>query len=395
MKVLHVIPSIEPNSGGPAEAIFPMCRALRAEGIDVFLITTDAGVEAEIKNTVVDHKGIPTVFFPSQWGDSFKFSRPMSAWLNDHVEDFDVVHIHAVFNHACVAAARACRKHGVPYVVRPLGTLAPWSMKQKRLRKQLFWQLEGNSMLRSAAAVHYTTRAEKEDSRIESSNEAVIPLATDSHVDDSIAESTYLPEQSENSPYVLVMSRLHPKKALDVLIPAFTSATADHRFQKWRLVIAGDGPADYLDVLRRKVDEANATDRIQFLGWLDGDSKWSVLKRASLLALPSYQENFGMCILEAMTFGVPVLVSPHVNLADSIKEAKAGWVSSVEVNALRRTLIEVFDNEAERARRGLAAQLLSKRFTWEKTAKDLVQLYSSITTVDSNVCIARKAVDAR
>src|SRR6185369_15504017 len=159
MRILHVIPSLAERSGGPATAIVPMCRALQQKGVDVLLIATDAAMDREQTNG--DYKGVPAVFFASQAGRSFKYSRPLASWLSSHAHEFDLAHIHAVFNHSSIAAAHFCRKAAVPYVVRPLGTLDPWSMTQKSLRKRLFWQISGKGMLRRAAAVHYTTEAEK------------------------------------------------------------------------------------------------------------------------------------------------------------------------------------------------------------------------------------------
>src|ERR1051325_10743542 len=130
MRVLHVIPSVSERSGGPATAIVPMCRALMREGIEVLLVTTDAGLP-ESNGSVLDYKGVPAKFFRLQLGESFKYSRPMADWLNANIKTFDLAHVHAIFNHSSVAAARACREAGVPYVIRPLGTLEPWSMTQK------------------------------------------------------------------------------------------------------------------------------------------------------------------------------------------------------------------------------------------------------------------------
>ncbi|HEY0728120.1 MAG TPA: glycosyltransferase, partial [Pyrinomonadaceae bacterium] len=151
MRVLHVIPSVSERSGGPAAAIVPMCRALQSQGIEVFLITTSHGLTQIRTDGDEKYKGVPARFFPVQAGASFKYSRPLTSWLKTNVSEFDVVHIHAVFNHASVAAARECRRAGVPYVVRPLGTLDPWSMKQKAGRKRIFWSLVGKRMLLGSA----------------------------------------------------------------------------------------------------------------------------------------------------------------------------------------------------------------------------------------------------
>src|SRR4029079_17546448 len=105
-------------------------------------------------------------------------------------------------------------------------------------------------------------------------------------------------------PYVLVLSRLHPKKGLDVLIDAFLSLFQKEKLGTWRLVIAGDGPADC--VAKLKAAASAQPDRVVFTGWLDEDKKHEVLAGASLLALPSYQENFGLCVMEALAHSVPV-----------------------------------------------------------------------------------------
>ena len=161
MRVLHVIPSVSERSGGPGIAILPMCRALQQRGVEVLLVATDEGLRRVESSRAMDYKGVPARFFRSQWGESFKYSRPLRSWLKANVNHFDLAHIHAVFNHAPVAAARECRKARVPYVIRPLGTLDPWSMTQKPLRKRLFWQVSGKECRACAAAIHYTSEAEK------------------------------------------------------------------------------------------------------------------------------------------------------------------------------------------------------------------------------------------
>src|ERR1051326_2674664 len=108
MRVLHVIPSVAERSGGPATAIIPMCRALMQQGIEVLLISTDAGLH----NREVTE--VPVKLFPAEFGESFKYSRPLASWLSRNVQTFDVVHVHAVFNHSSVAAARASKRAGVP-----------------------------------------------------------------------------------------------------------------------------------------------------------------------------------------------------------------------------------------------------------------------------------------
>ena len=362
-------------------AIVPMCRALQKRGVEVVLVTTDAAMRKFEFCHALDYEGVPAIFFPNQLGESFKYSRPLSVWLKQNVSGYELAHIHAVFNHSSVAAARECRKQRVPYVIRPLGTLDPWSMKQKSLRKRLFWSVAGESMLSGAAVVHYTSRAEQTatEDLLGVNHGQVIPLGIEA-LEDSAND---LRRDSSLSPYVLVLSRLHPKKGLDVLIDAFVALARRSEFDRWRLVIAGDGPTDHVNLLKKKA--AAVQERIVFTGWLFGKRKEEMLRNASLLALPSYQENFGLCVMEALARSVPVLLSPHVNLAAEIEEANAGWIAPVEPEALSTTLATALNDPDELAKRGRAGQLLSQRYSWERVANELANLYAQITNGNTRV----------
>lgn len=386
MKVLHVIPSISERSGGPGQAILPMCRALLEHGVDVLLASTTADlgdVSERDHERVFMVKGMPVILFRKQFGNSYKYSRPFSRWLSDNVSNYDLVHIHAVFNHACIAAARECREKGVPYVVRPLGTLDPWSMGQKSLRKKIFWHAVVKTMLTHAAAIHYTSQGEQQavEESLGLNHGVVVPLGFDVSMTEAASDASDLPQQPSTlpaGPYVLVLSRLLPTKGLDVLLDAFLSLVKLQAFQNWCLVLAGEGPPAYVASLKRIVEKRNAAESVIFTGWLDGGKKESALRNASLLALPSYHENFGLCVIEALAFGVPVLISPHVGLASEIEAVGAGWVTSVGKEALEASLSEALANKTERTRRGKAGIDLAKAFSWQKVTYQLKELYGSI-----------------
>jgi glycosyltransferase involved in cell wall biosynthesis len=156
--------------------------------------------------------------------------------------------------------------------------------------------------------------------------------------------------------------------------------TSEDEFKHWRLVVAGDGESGYVSDLKRLVEKRQEKERVLFTGWLDGAEKTSALKGAALLALPSRQENFGLSAVEALGCGVPVLISPHVNLADEIQSANAGWVVNLEREALAKTLAETLRNQEERASRGAAGRaFVHSHFAWPKIATELAQLYRSVS----------------
>ena len=386
MRVLHVIPSIAPRYGGPSQAILEMCRAVQKQHIQLMIATTDADGDSRLPVVVgspVDYQGVPAIFFTRQCSEAYKYSYPLARWLGANVKRFTVVHIHAVFSHACLAAARICRRHNIPYIVRPLGTLDPWSMQRKPLRKRILWRLGVGRMLRHAAAIHYTTAEERrlaEDS-LQLARGVVIPLGIETeHL--QIRENANLFRELHptlgHAPYVLVLSRLHPKKGLELLLEAFLGLVKQ-QFKQWKLVIAGEGDGRYVTSLRLQVQGSGGDEHVLFSGWLAGREKVSALQGAALLALPSYQENFGLCVAEALACGVPVLVSRHVNLAREIEAAGAGWIAAMEPDDFREKLAQALEMKEERARRGEAGREFVDRFLkWPTVAADLITLYRSL-----------------
>ena len=381
MRVLHVIPSVSKRSGGPGHAIVPMCKALQRAGIEVTIATTDHDLEADLeRDNSGTLNGVPVHIFAAQLGNSFKYSRPLTSWLNAEIANFDLVHIHAVFNHSSIAAARACARNNVPYIVRPLGTLDPWSMKQKQIRKQLFLRLGARRLLSNAAAIQYTTKAEKDatERTLGLNHGTVVPLA----IDDEIASFNISRESFAklfptllDQRYILVLSRLHPQKNIEALMQAFVRISDTPALSQWRLVIAGDGDSDYVARLKTL---ASTNNKVVFTGWLESGVKSAILRNASLLALTSFQESFGLCLLEAMACGVPVLVGSNVKLSAEIADAGAGWITEPQLEAINEALSSALENPTELKKRGMAGVAFASTFTWESVGVSLSSLYASV-----------------
>ncbi len=381
LRVLHVIPAVAPRYGGPSQAVYTLCRALQAKGVEALIATTNADGDKELPVALgekIVYQGVATIFFARQWSEALKYSRPLALWLERNVGDFDLAHIHAVFSHACVAAARACRKNVVPYLVRPLGTLDPWSLKQKSFRKRLFWHLGVKRMLTGAAAIHYASAEEKRlaETTLGLRGGVVVPNGLDLSSIERRTEPSESPQsETGHSPYVLALSRIHPKKGFELLIESFAALKKNGLFGSWRLVFAGDGDAEYVARLKELARRRGLNGDVLFLGWLDGDRKYAALRNASLLAMPSYQENFGISLIEALACGVPTLVSPHVNLAPEIEKANAGWVVPLSEDTLTNALAEALSDEQERQRRGSNGRELANSYEAAGVAARLIDVY--------------------
>ena len=388
MKILHVIPAVAPRYGGPSQAVIEMCLALQHAGLTAELCTTDADGDGRLaveldKPTL--YRGVQTHFFRRDRSEAFKFSRSLVRWLDENVARYDIVHIHAVFSHATYAAARACQRQQIPYIVRPLGTLEPWSMQQKRPRKLLAWHILFRRVLRNAAAVHYTTIQEREltEQSLHLSKGIIIPNGINEALlaikpTGVFREQYGIPAEAK---VVLCLSRLHPKKSIDRLLEAFLELRTQGKIGPWHLVIAGDGEPGYVDRLRGIVRGTAAESSVHWTGWLEGESKFAALAEADLFVLNSFQENFGIGAVEAMACGTPVLLSRQVGLATDVAEHEAGWIVDLQPDGLRNGLLEATANATEARRRGeKARRLVADRFTWPQVSAQLRLLYESLLT---------------
>jgi glycosyltransferase involved in cell wall biosynthesis len=380
MKILHVIPAIAARYGGPSTAVIQMCRALAAAGAEVHLTATDADGRGRLAyptgewTTIED---IPTILFRRQFSEALKYSAALAAWLQKSVSQYDVVHVHALLSHACLAAAAACRANHVPYVVRPLGTLDRWSLGQKPWRKRVLLALNGRKALAEAAGVHYTAIGEQRlvEGAFETKRGFVVPLG----IDDSILDEEPVPAlERDCGPYVLALSRLHPVKALDALIDAFGDACTLAR--EWRLVIAGDGDEGYVRKLKVRAAESAGATAIEFRGWVNGDEKRDLLRRATLYALPSHHENFGVSLAEALARGVPAIVSSHVLISDDLAAADAAWVTPNDRASLAATLLRAMTDQAARETKSVAARQFARDLAWPRVASRLLDVYASLLT---------------
>lgn len=385
LRVLHVIPAVAPRYGGPSAAVVGMCRALQEAGVETLIATTDADGRGRLAATLerpTTFAGVPTIFFRRQASEGFKWSAPLSRWLSRHVAGFDLVHVHAVFSHASIAAGRACRSAHVPYVVRPLGTLDPWSVARRPLRKRLLFRLGVRDLLSGAARIHYTTA---EEGRLAESvvgslpAGAVVPVG----VDDAYFTPNAPPAGAAR--YLLALSRLEAKKRLEWIISACHEIASQGALGAWQLVIAGDGQAAYVARLQDLASRGPAGDRIVFKGWVDGEAKAALIRGASLFVLPSHQENLGVALVEALASGVPALVTPGVNLGVEIAAAGAGWQIEDREDAVVAGLRAAIGDDAERAARGHRAAAFADRFRWPRVVAGLLDLYRHVAAPGDDV----------
>jgi glycosyltransferase involved in cell wall biosynthesis len=381
-RVLHVIPSVGPLRGGPSIVIKTITRSLAGRGLDVHVVTTDCNGPERLRTaleTPVTEEGVTYRFFARQ-SRLYTFSHPLARWLARHTPEYDLVHIHALFSHASTAAALAARRSGVPYIVRPLGTLNRWGMEHRRpwLKRVSFLLLE-RRILEHAAAVHYTSEQERIEAEQAGCNGRPFVIPNPVEVRSGAGGGAFAARfpAVAGRKVVLFLSRIDEKKGLDLLLAAFASVR--RKCADALLVIAGDGPRELMARLRLRADNLGIAGDVIWAGFLEGRDKLSALETASVFVLPSYSENFGVAVVEAMAVRLPVLVSDQVGICREIAQAAAGIVVPCDPADIGNAMTHVLENPDLAERLGRNAEMLVRsRFSIETVTDQLISMYDRV-----------------
>ena len=388
MKILHIIPSVAPVRGGPSVAVIAMVKSLRHIGIDAEVVATNDNGNTLLEvplNNLHEYQSVPVRFFARFSPNlhsmrEFAFSTSLTAWLWQHLQDYDLIHVHAIFSYPSTIAMAIARIQNVPYIIRPLGQLCEWSLQQSRRKKEIYLTLIEKTNLKAAKALHLTSTQEQKELELLNWNLPNFILPHGLVLPNPIADARQQLHQILNipleTPIILFLSRLHPKKGLDYLIPALAQL-AD---QKFAFVLAGNGSPEYEAELDRLIQENNLGDRTYKLGFVSGEKKHICLQGADLYALTSHSENFGVAVLEALASGTPALVTTGVALSDLVKEQDLGWVVDLEIGAIVSSVQEFLDNPDMAKQKGdRAAQYVAASYSWEKIALNLKSIYENIS----------------
>ena len=382
MRVLHVIPSLAKADGGPSHAVQVMERALHGRGIDVEIATTESAADGERaegpENSVRRYFRRNTRFY--------KVSMPLGWWLWRRAGDYDLLHVHALFSFSSLAAALAARWHRIPYVLRPLGTLANYGMSRRRpwLKRLSFGLLESR-MLRNAAAVHFTSSQEWEEASSlgVAVRGVVIPLALDPALPGDAQRLLKSDPRLRDKTCVLFLSRLDPKKNVEGLLHAIAACAPDVPDAHW--LIAGDGEPEYCSSLHQLAARLRINERISWLGRIEGADKAAAFAAASLFVLPSWSENFGIAAAEALQAGLPVVLGSGVALSGVAAEAGAGTITDgTPENICTAMKAYLVDRERRQGAASEAARLASREFSPQALGERLEQLYVTISSERSD-----------
>jgi glycosyltransferase involved in cell wall biosynthesis len=385
LKILHLIPYMHPSAGGPPVVVDQWCAELGRRGWQPEVLTTNAYADGANPSWIQEYAAkYPIEVLPFFGPPGFGYSRQLKRALIRKLTDCDVVHVHNIWSYCNRIAAQLCVTHGVPFVVSTHGMLDPHSMGRKPWKKRLYGHLIEWPSLRNASGIVFTHSEEERLARETCSVLPlgfIVPLGTEDPptLAREQLRTAFLQDHPELSggPRVLFLSRLHPKKGLDLLLPAFSDVLK--QIPDATLVLTGPGDPDFLRYLKAKAARCGISDRTVFTGPLHGIAKWQALAAADVYVLPSYQENFAIALVEALRAGTPVVCSQRINLWEDLAKAGAATICDLTVESVSSRILAVLQNPemaVPQSRR--AIDFSATNYTWEKSVDRLIDVYRSL-----------------
>jgi glycosyltransferase involved in cell wall biosynthesis len=370
--VLHVAAYYAPAFvyGGPPRSVHALCGALRREGVDVQVFTTDANGAQSLPASITGaatFEDVPVRYFPRTFPRTPIGSRPLGEALRRELAGYDVVHIHGLWNRVVWAAARAASRASVPYVLSPRGMLQQAARAHRGWRKRAGWALIESRVVHGAAVLHATSDSERD---------TLTALGTGARV-------TFIPNgvdlgglerRPAAPPIVLFVGRIHPIKRVDLLIDAF-AAVRERRCDA-RLVIAGPDEMGLMVSLAERA--GRHAEAITWLGAVGERERAALLAQAATLVMCSDSESFGMSALEAMASGVPVVVTQTCPWR-AIAEHDAGYWVGQSAHDIAAAVMQVLDDPLRAHAMGeRGRQLAASAYGWRTIASAFALEYAAM-----------------
>jgi glycosyltransferase involved in cell wall biosynthesis len=364
--------------GGPIRSVHALCAALVRRGHQVSVYTTNIDGDDDLDvplGTPVEMDGVLVHYFPVGAIRRLCWSPALARQLRRTVKNFDLIHLHSVFLWPTYSAARAAHRARVPYIVSPRGMLVRDVIRAKsRFVKSAWIELIERRSLFQAARVHVTAEIEEVEARalgLRLPETFCVPNGVSWPVRHSTLVSG--PFADIPRPYALFLSRVNRKKGLDRLIRAW----------KWvpqlALIVAGNDDEGILPELKALARSEGVADRLTFLGPVSDEHKWALYENAEMFVLPSYSENFGNVVAEAMAMACPVVITPDVGLAKLVREVGCGIITPGEPRILAQAITDLQKNDLQRRRLGaLGRQAAIERLSWAGVASQMEAEYHRI-----------------
>jgi glycosyltransferase involved in cell wall biosynthesis len=372
MRHLHFTQSLEPlQGGGLGSSAVALHRQFIASGVDSVLCST--------YGKSPQRPAEATVEFPRLGPEPFYFAPGMNRDARRLVRESDVIHGHGLYAGPNFVLGREARRQKKPLVYHAHGFFEPWILTRSRWKKRLVHWLFEDANFAHARLWRALTSKEAEQIRAQGILAPVVIAPNGLNLEDyprpadvlAPIETPLIAWLKKAGPRLLFLGRIHPKKGLDLLLPAWAGLAAERK--QWELVIAGPDEQGYLAEIRRLAQVAGIGRQVCFTGAVTGRAKNALLHSADLFVLPSYSEGFSMSLLEALACEVPVVATRACNFPD-VSAAAAGWECESTAESLTTTLREAIrEGDSARRQRGQnGKRLVREHYSWPAILSQLL-----------------------
>ncbi len=354
MKIVHYLNRFVLADGGVVRAVLDLAAALAARGHEVVVLThTDTDIPASWRS---GQPGAPRlVKLDTPTNPLARLNRASVARAAEALNGADALHLHTPWEPSNPQLAGAARAAGVPHIVSVHGMLDDWCMTQSAAKKRFYWTLTGRKLLETAAVVHCTAQAELEQAHkwFPRGTGRVIPLVFDlepfANLPGPDAARSRFPTLAGAQLKILFLSRVHPKKGLEVLIDA--AAALAQQGVELTLSIVGTGDEAYTQMIRQRAESALGS-RAALLGLVTGTDKLSVYQAADLMAIPTSQENFGFVFPEALACRTPVITTKGVDIWPELEASGGAAIVDATPDAFAAAIRRLASDRAALIRMG-------------------------------------------
>ncbi len=366
MHIHHIIASINKETGGPAVSATSLNRALK----DRSIASQIHSIDYTRHGPLVDPDAGPFVKAGKLTEMTRGWNREFHSQTTASIRQAPgIIHNHGCWMSPNRFARRLAQKLKLPLLISPRGMLEPWSMQFRSFKKNAAWHLYEHRNLASATAFHATSEAEAESIRNLGFRQPIYLVPNGVQIPDTHSTNT-LPDTIKR-PYFLFLSRIHQKKGLEMLLTAWSALQS--AFPDWTLIIAGPD----LDGYRQQLDHKFLpSPQVVWMGHVEGSEKSALLHHAEFFVLPSYSENFGIAVAEALAHQTPVLTTDRTPWT-SLARRGCGWVIAPDEKQLKEQLRQVLQTpHSNLAQMGAQGQTwMATEFSWPHIADAMIQVY--------------------
>jgi glycosyltransferase involved in cell wall biosynthesis len=364
IRVIIVATSIAPELGGISRSVPLLAENVAKAGVPVVLLAYGSQpYTQEFERVQAAQKEV------------YDCQRDLIAALGQHLANAKgcvIVHHAGVWTPLNYRVYREARRYGALIVCSPRSMLDPWALNHRWFKKKLAWWLYAKRMLQHTTAIHVTCELERRNvERLKLGTPTVlVPNGID------FPKERLLPKRGDKEvKRCLFLSRLSKKKGLPDLLNAF--ATVNH--PDWVLDIVGNDEGDEGRNAQKLAKQLGIETRVNFLGFRGGDQKWEAYRNADLFVLPTYSENFGLVIGEAMACALPVITTTAAPW-EMLDEIGAGWSIKLGVVSLSRVMQDAFSKNSEDLKKMgcLGQEYVYRMFEWDKVGTEMLEGYRGL-----------------